>query len=143
MKIVPYDDRYCDDMIFMILQAKDALGRVPTLNDDLLHISDAYIVAGDEFWLAVDETDRVVGSIGYKSRAESTEVTLRRLYVKATLKRRGIGSALLHTVEEHLRCIGKTAVHVHVGDERYAESYQFYLKHGYVFSEHRRMKKDP
>ncbi len=29
MKIIPYEDGYRDDMIFMVLEAKNALGRVP------------------------------------------------------------------------------------------------------------------
>ena len=36
MKIIKYEDKYRDDMIFMILEAKNALGRVPGLNEDLL-----------------------------------------------------------------------------------------------------------
>ena len=55
MTIVPYDEKYRDDMIFMILQAKDALGRVPRLNEDLLDIRANYLERGDEFWLALDE----------------------------------------------------------------------------------------
>lgn len=38
MKIIKYEDKYRDDMIFMILEAKNALGRVPGLNEDLLDI---------------------------------------------------------------------------------------------------------
>lgn len=38
MKIIPFDTKYRDDMIFMILEAKNALGRVPGLNNDLLDI---------------------------------------------------------------------------------------------------------
>ena len=29
MKIIKYEDKYRDDMIFMILEAKNVLGRVP------------------------------------------------------------------------------------------------------------------
>ena len=36
MKIIPFEESYRDDLIFMILQAKDALGRKPGLNEDLL-----------------------------------------------------------------------------------------------------------
>ncbi len=36
--VIPYDEKYRDDMIFMVLEAKDALGRVPGLNEDLLDI---------------------------------------------------------------------------------------------------------
>ena len=59
--IIPYDERYRDDMIFMVLEAKDALGRVPRLNEDLLDVQKNYIDTGDMFWLAIDEHDRVIG----------------------------------------------------------------------------------
>ena len=42
MKIIPYQDKYRDDLIFMILEAKNALGRVPGLNEDLLDIQKNY-----------------------------------------------------------------------------------------------------
>ena len=59
MKIVKYEDKYRDDMIFMILEAKNALGRVPGLNKDLLDIKRNYLDVVDMFWLAIDEQDRV------------------------------------------------------------------------------------
>ena len=42
MKIIPYQDKYRDDLIFIILEAKNALGRVPGLNEDLLDIQKNY-----------------------------------------------------------------------------------------------------
>ena len=65
MRIISYQEKYRDDMIFMVLEAKDALGRVPRLNDDLLDIQGAYLNRGDMFWLALDERDRVIGCVGY------------------------------------------------------------------------------
>ena len=38
MKSIEYGDKYRDDMIFMVLESKNALGRVPHLNEDLLDI---------------------------------------------------------------------------------------------------------
>ena len=29
MRIIPFEEKYRDDMIFMVLEAKNALGRVP------------------------------------------------------------------------------------------------------------------
>lgn len=46
---IPYEDKYRDDMIFMVLQAKDALGRVPGLNEDLLDIREHYLDTGDMY----------------------------------------------------------------------------------------------
>ena len=42
MKIIQFEPRYRDDLIFMILEAKNALGRVPGLNEDLLDIEKHY-----------------------------------------------------------------------------------------------------
>ena len=41
----------------MVLSAKDALGRVPRINEDLLDIRANYFDRGDPFWIAVDEND--------------------------------------------------------------------------------------
>ena len=129
--IITYDEKYRDDMIFMVLEAKDALGRIPRLNEDLLDVQGSYIDTGDMFWLAIDEHDRVVGCIGYNSIRGTTEVKLDRLYIKAARKRQGIGTRLLHTVERNLRENGKTAAHVHLGGKEYFESRSFYPKYGY------------
>ena len=142
MRIIPFENRYRDDMIFMVLEAKNALGRIPRLNEDLLNIQANYLDRGDMFWLALDENGRVIGCIGYNSMEGTAEATLHRLYVKHNLKRQGIGSALLKTAEDHVRAQGKTAVLVHLGEkESYFESYLFYPRHGYVEYAPRHMKK--
>ena len=140
--IIPYAEEYRDDMIFMVLEAKDALGRIPRLNEDLLDVQKNYIDTGDMFWLAIDEHDRVIGCVGYNSISGTTEVKLHRLYIKAARKRQGIGTRLLHTVELHLREQGKTAAHVHLGGKEYFESRSFYPKHGYQEYAPSMMKKE-
>ena len=72
MRIIPYDDKFRDDMIFVVLAAKDALGRAPRLNPDLLDVRANYLDKGDGFWLALDENDRVIGCAGY-SRVPGTD----------------------------------------------------------------------
>lgn len=47
--VISYEERYRDDMIFMVLEAKDALGRVPRLNEDLLDVRKHYLDVGDMF----------------------------------------------------------------------------------------------
>lgn len=140
--IIPYREKYRDDMIFMVLEAKDALGRVPRLNEELLDVGKNYQDAGDMFWLAIDDHDRVIGCIGYRTIPGTNEVTLHRLYVKAQRKRQGIGTRLLQTAEQYLRNQGKTAAHVHLGGPEYFESHSFYPKHGYKLSGDSMMKKE-
>lgn len=143
MKIIPYDRAYRDDMIFMVLQAKDALGRKPGLNEDLLSIEDHYIQCGDGFWLAINENDRVVGCIGYSSIPNTTEAFLHRLFVKAEKKHQGIGTKLLYVAENAMKKAGKSVSRVHLGspEEQWFESYAFYEKHGYIEYEPRYMEK--
>lgn len=133
MIIKRFDPQYRDDLIFMILEAKNALGRVPALNEDLLDIQKNYYDKGDMFWIAVDDNDRVIGSVGYNSIENTSEIYLHRLFVKLNMKHKGIGTRLLHTAEEYAKSRGKTAVYVHLGlpKEQWFESYCFYPKHGY------------
>lgn len=144
MEIKQYKEKYRDDLIFMVLQAKDALGRKPTINEDLLNIKDNYFDQGDMFWVAVDEDDRVIGSVGYSKADNSSEAYIHRLFVKASQKHNGIGTALLKTAEEHMRNQGIAVSFVHLGEpkEQWFESYSFYPKHGYYEFKPRYMKKN-
>ena len=130
-RIIPYEEKYRDDMICMVLEAKDAIRRPPHLNDDLLDIRGCYLDKGDMFWLVIDNDDRVIGCGGYTSLLGG-EAKLRRLYIKADKKRQGIGTALLETAEKYLRRQGKTAVQIHLDGREYFESHCFYPKHGYT-----------
>lgn len=47
-------------MIFIILEAKNALGRTPNLNEDLLYIVTNYFYASNMFWIAIDDNDTVL-----------------------------------------------------------------------------------
>lgn len=143
MRIVEYQDKYKSDLIFMVLEAKNALGAVPRLNEDLLDVQANYFDKGDMFWLAIDENDRVIGSVGYSSVEGSDEVWLHRLFVKYNLKRKGIGGALLQMAESNIKSKGKTAIRIHLGDQKYYfESYSFYLKHNYKQYDERYMIKN-
>ena len=142
MKIIRYDEKYRDDLIFMVLEAKNALGRVPTLNPDMLDIDGFYFSKGDMFWLVLNENDRVIGSVGCNLLSDG-EAQLHRLYVKYNLKRQGIGSALLETAEDFARENGRSVMNLHLGEKNtYFESRQFYPKHGYIEYKTDYMKKN-
>ena len=144
MIIKPYEEKYRDDLIFMVLQAKDALGRRPTINEDLLDIKANYFDRGDMFWVAVGEDDRVIGSVGYSKTENPSEAFLHRLYVKASEKHKGIGTVLLQTAESEMRNQGISVSLVHLGEpkEQWFESYAFYPKYGYREYEPRYMRKE-
>ena len=132
MRIIKFEPKYRDDLIFMILEAKNALGRVPGLNEDLLDIQKNYFDKGDMFWVALDDNDRVIGSVGYNSVENTDEVVLHRLFVKYNLKHQGIGTTLLLHAEDYLKSIGKKKIIIHLGNkEHFFESWSLYPKHGY------------
>jgi len=132
-KIITFEPKYRDDMIFNFLSAKDALGRVPRLNEDLLDIEKNYFASGNMFWVALDENDRVVGSIG-TNIISSNEMWLKRLFIKPTLKRGGIGSALLKVAENFALDNGISVIHTRFSDD-FTEAARFYPAKGFVESE--------
>ena len=144
MTIKPYEEKYKDGLISMVWQAKEALGRVPTINPDLFDIKANYFNKGTMFWVAVDDNDRVIGSIGYSLTDRLGEAFLHRLFVLPSEKRKGIGTALLKTCEEEMKKKGISVSLVHLGEprEQWFESYQFYPKHGYIEYAPRYMRKE-
>ena len=140
IRVISYDPRYRDDMIYVTLSAKDALGCVPRLNEDLLDVPGRYLQSGGGFFLALDGQDRVAGCIGVL--IDGASARLHRLYVKPALKRQGIGSLLLARAERFAVQHGAEEAVVHMGDPRfYWESIPFYEKHGYLETEPRWRKK--
>lgn len=140
MMIIDFEDKYRDDLIFMVLSAKNALGRVPRLNEELLDIKSNYFDKGHPFWIALDEFDRVIGCIGTRLD-ESGNLFLSHLYIKFDQKRHGIGSKLLALAEESAIKRGYKEVYVHLGKD-YLESHIFYPKHGYKEYKDCYMKKE-
>lgn len=133
--VIDYDSRHRDDMIFMVLSAKDALGRIPRLNDDLLDVDAHYHAVGGAFWLAIDENNRVVGSLGCNT-TDTGDAILHRLYIKPQYKRQGIGSLLLAYAEDFACSHHCKRIVIHLGDPAiYWESRLFYLNHGYAYTD--------
>lgn len=142
MKIIAYDKKYDDNIIALMARSKHALGKVkPSINDDILDIQANYIDKGDKFFLGIED-NTLIAMIGYNILSDNTAV-LHRFYIRPDLKRHGYGSQMLEFIENDLICRGIKTVLVHLGEyEYYFESYNFYAKHGYIFYEDRRMKKE-
>ena len=131
--IIPFEDKYRDDMLFCLLAAKDALGRKTSINDDLFDIQNNYISKGDMFWLAIDENIRVIGMLGVHI-VSFTDMWLKRLYVKPTQKRKGIGSLLFAKAEEFATLKGIQTIHTRFSNA-YEEAAKFYTSKGFVVFE--------
>jgi len=79
------------------------------------------------YFLVAEQAGRVFGFLHYD--CEGPEPELHRIYVEPTLKRRGIGSALLRELHERLRP-GAAYILMVVAANRAAVS--FYARHGFV-----------
>jgi GNAT superfamily N-acetyltransferase len=130
MKIKLFEQKYRDDLIFMILEAKNALGRIPHLNEDSLDIDDNYFSTRNIFWIAIDDNDRVIGSIGTKIISKN-EMWLKRLYVKSTMKRQGIGKMLYKNAEEFAVHKGIDTIYTRFTSD-YIEAQKFYPSIGFI-----------
>jgi len=128
--IIPFREEYRDDMLFCLLSAKDALGRRPTINEDLLDIQGNYFAKGDMFWLAMDESNRVAGMLGVHA-VPPADLWLKRLYVKPSQKRRGIGSLLLKQAETFALSKNVQTIHTRFSDD-YREAAMFYPAKGFA-----------
>lgn len=133
MKIIIYDDCYKEQLIAMVWEARIALGVSADVRADLYDVKTNYLDKGDMFWLAIEEDGSVIGCLGFSRIGNSNEAFLRRFYVKAQRKRKGIGTALLKNAENAMRKNGITVSKVHLGGqkEQWFESYAFYPKNGY------------
>jgi len=128
--IIPFQEKYRDDTIFCLLSAKDALGSIPNLNEDVLHIQEYYFDKGDMFWIALDNNQRVIGMLGTDT-VSTAEMWLRRLFIKPELKRNGLGSALFSVAEDYAIAKGISLIHTRFPDS-YIEASKFYPAKGFV-----------
>lgn len=129
-KIILFEKSYRDDTIFCLLSAKDALGFKPSLNEDLLNIQENYFDNGDMFWIAIDDNDRVIGMIGTNT-VSPTDMWLKRFFVKPSIKRNGLGSALLLKAEGFAKSKGIKTIHTQFNDN-YIEASKFYAAKGFI-----------
>ena len=115
--IVIYNDVYREEMISMIKEAGRSLGLDSKIRDDLYDITKNYLQKGDSFFLALQK-EEVVGCLGFSRIPNTQEAFLHRFYIKASLKRQGIGSELLAFVEGKMRRENIKTAKVHLGGER-------------------------
>lgn len=128
--VIPYDKKYRDDMLFCYLLAKEALGKMPNIREDLFDIQKNYFDNDDMFWLAIDANNRVVGMIGTKT-VSAADLWLKRLFIKPNAKRQGIGTQLLGVVERFAKERNIPNLHTRFPDD-FVEAAHFYYNNGFI-----------
>lgn len=131
-KIIPYADKYKKrvvDLIFGILE--NEFGRYSKSGrPDVKNIPEFY--QKDEknnFWIAVDENDNVVGTIALENLNGGCG-NLRRLYVKKELRGTGLAKELLSVLLRFAKEKQYKQIFLSTWDEAIAAN-KFYLKNGF------------
>jgi putative acetyltransferase len=114
---------------------------LPGIDDDLPVPGTVAARRGGRWWVIVDG-DRVVASIGTGPLADDGSLELKRLYVAASHRRRGLASRLVQRVEAHAAGLGATAVHLW-SDTRFTDAHLLYDRHGYTATGEQRQLHDP
>ena len=96
---------------------------------DLLRFDAHYTAPRGAFWVVRDDV-RVVGSVGV-DRKDETTAELKRLYVDASLRGRGIGQQLVETVLDWTRTQRLARV-VLWSDTRFENSHRLYRRLGFT-----------
>jgi putative acetyltransferase len=92
-------------------------------------------------WWVVTDGDEVVASVG-AGPLQGSSIELKRLYVAASHRRRGLAEVLVGVVERHAAALGASTVELW-SDSRFAAAHRLYGRLGYLDSGQRRELHDP
>jgi GNAT superfamily N-acetyltransferase len=121
---------------------------LPGVDADLVSPASSAEEAGTILWV-VEDAGRIVGSIGagrldtaVASRDRIATVELKRLYVAASHRRRGLATGLVRLVEQHAVGVGATTVDLW-SDTRFSDAHRLYVRLGYRHTGRTRELEDP
>lgn len=109
------------------------LGEMP----ELLGIATYFREHDGRFWVAENATGEVVGCIGLSPSAEPNGIELKKLYVRSTERRTGLGGRLVELVENEARGRGARFIDLW-SDTRFTTAHAFYERRGWVKGPHTR-----
>jgi putative acetyltransferase len=140
----PATERAAADVIVLLGRIWEEYGFIwdPEVEfPDLFTFTAHYAAPRGAFWVVRDEVGRVVGSIGV-ARVDDTTAEIRRLYLDAHVRGRGLGRALVEEVLAWCRAQGFTRL-VLWSDTRFEQSHRLYDRMGFVRLGERVVENDP
>ena len=135
IQIKPYAAAYQPEVIALVLSIQQGEFGIPiTISDqpDLLIIETFYQTNRGEFWCAVTETGRVVGTIALIDVGADFG-TIRKMFVHADYRGRelAVATALLQTLETHATAVGMKTLYLGTLDIL-AAARRFYVRNKYA-----------
>lgn len=98
---------------------------------ELRAIASAARAWGGAFWVAVDDQDAIVGSVGWRPGEEQGTIELKKLYVAPRARRQGLAGRLCGLVLDAARERNASAVMLWT-DTRFADAHRLYERLGFV-----------
>lgn len=132
MEIIEYQDKYKEQVIDLIFGIFEKEFNSPSKagRPDIKNIPEYYQKnERSHFWVAVDENDNVIGTIGIYNLNDVC-AGLRRLYVKKEFRGKGVAKELFSTLIKFAKEKGYKEIYLSTWDAAIAAN-KFYLKNGF------------
>ena len=114
---------------------------LPGVDADLVTPATSAAEAGITLWV-VTHDGSVVASVGAGPRSDDGVVELKRLYVAASHRRRGLAAGLVEQVERYALDVGASVVELW-SDTRFEDAHRLYRRCGYRSTGRTRDLNDP
>lgn len=114
---------------------------LPGLDADLRQPATTARATGAGWWV-LEADGRIVATIGASTLRDDGSVELKRLYVAASHRRRGLARGLVALVEQHARQVGATSIDLW-SDTRFTDAHALYVGLGYAPTGEERDLHDP
>jgi putative acetyltransferase len=138
-------DADADGLVALVAAAYDehpgCVLDLPGVDADLVAPATTAARRGGRWWV-VEDHGRIVASVGTGPVDDAGTLELKRLYVAASHRRRGLASALVDRVERHAAGLGASEVTLW-SDTRFDRAHALYDRRGYDDTGDRRQLHDP
>lgn len=134
MKIIPYEDKYKNQVIALILYLQNFDNRVDLSlleQPDMTDIEHYYFEHGGGFWLAINSNDDVVGTLGLMKKGSHFGV-LKKFFVNPDFrgKSKGVSSKLYECFIDYAKQTNIDCIVLDTPSKCY-RAHNFYKKNGY------------
>lgn len=96
MKVISYDEKYKNQVIDLILHIQNIeyfVGLSIEDQPDLLDIKKSYFDDGGSFWIAINDNDKVIGTLGLQKREQNIGI-LKKFFVHKNYRGKEFGISM-------------------------------------------------
>lgn len=132
MKIIEYTDQFKDDVIQLILQIQNIEFEVNIQLDEQPDIQDIpkyFQTSGGNFWLAINDEDKLVGTLGLQAFNLKTAI-LKKFFVNPEYRGHKVGKALYDELIEFAKAQKFSEILLDT-PAKATRSHQFYRQAGF------------